>query len=118
MQKGIGVGKIKLTHAPPQDDKYKNVYCGKMKRAPSGMRRGTRYTCFKKGFGIGKELQWYGFDNLFEDWTMDDFVVGIFAGIIAMLLLSCGLKFSFMVALFLGIVCGFTASIAYHFLKS
>jgi hypothetical protein len=61
MRKGIGVGKnIKLPrgYRPESRDPRKNFYCGESSRAPSGKQKGNPFECFRKGFGIGKQLQY------------------------------------------------------------
>jgi hypothetical protein len=60
MRKGVGVGKnIKLSrdYIPETVDPRGGMYCGKM-RSPSGKSKGNPFECFKKGFSIGRKLQY------------------------------------------------------------
>ncbi len=61
MRKGVGVGRnVKLPggYTPERDDPRENAYCGEQSRSPSGMHRGDPLDCFRKGFGMGKKLQY------------------------------------------------------------
>jgi hypothetical protein len=65
MRKGVGVGRnVKLPHGyvPEHADPREDMYCGVRRRAPSGKHKGNPLGCFRKGFGIGKKIQ-YGWEN-------------------------------------------------------
>jgi len=60
MKKGVGVGiraKLSKNYIPEQKDLRRDLYCGN-KQAPLGKYKGDPLECFKKGFGIGKKLQY------------------------------------------------------------
>ena len=61
MRKGVGVGRnVKLPrgYVPERVDPREDMYCGERRRAPSGKHKGDPLGCFRKGFGIGKKLQY------------------------------------------------------------
>lgn len=61
MRKGIGVGRnVKLPrgYVPEHINQRHNLYCGKKKRVPSSKQKGYPFECFRKGFSIGKQLQY------------------------------------------------------------
>jgi hypothetical protein len=60
MRKGIGVGRnveLPRGYAPERIDPREDLYCGE-RRTPSGKHKGDPLECFRKGFGIGKTLQY------------------------------------------------------------
>jgi len=61
MRKGIGVGRnaqLPRGYVPERVDPREDLYCGERRRAPSGKYKGDPLECFRKGFGIGKKLQY------------------------------------------------------------
>lgn len=63
MRKGVGVGRnVKLPrgYVPENVDPREDLYCGEKRRTPSGKHKGAPLACFRKGFGIGKKLQYGG----------------------------------------------------------
>lgn len=60
MRKGVGVGKnvVKLPLGyVPERDPLENMYCG-TRHTPSDKQQGNPLGCFRKGFGIGKRIQY------------------------------------------------------------
>lgn len=57
MRRGIGVGshiKLSSDYRPDDENEFSNIYCGTKKTSKNA----SPYKCFKKGFKLGKNIQY------------------------------------------------------------